>query len=130
MSGSLNFSGTGTTAATINAGKIVHCVRFLGTGNYTLNNNGTVTNEGGGGHVIYTESPCTFTVNNHGIIRNRVAGPTYALLFYGGCNATVNQYPNSTIDTSDGTKQYGYKADGSAHSVDVKNVDENGNPIS
>ncbi len=129
LSGSLNFSGTGTTTATINAGKTVHCVRFLGTGNYTVNNYGLITNNGGGGHVIYTESPCTITVNNHGTIQNRVTGPTYALLFYGGCDATVNQYPGSIIDTRDETTQYGYKADGSAHSVVVRNVDDSGNPI-
>ena len=101
--------------AAIRADFDLNCLRFHGTGNYTVNNYGTVTNNGGGGHVIYTESPCTFTVNNHATISNTTTGAVYALLFYGNCNATFNAYTGSTLSTEYANL---IMACGSAHSVE------------
>ena len=86
---------TGAIAQIINpSGKTMKAARFDGTGTYTLDNRGTIASNNN--HVVSTQSACTITVNNYGMIKTLQSG-CYAMLFYDGCTATVNQYPNSSI---------------------------------
>ena len=100
LSGSVNFGGTVEAEATIAENVTVKCANFNGDGSYTLVNNGTITNYDGGNHTIYTESPCNITIENHGKILNTKTGATYALLFYGNCNATLKAYNSSVLSTT------------------------------
>ena len=124
LSGSVSFSGEVTASATISKNITVHCVNFNGSGNYTVTNKGTITNENGGGHVIYTQSPSTFTINNYGTIKNTKTGATYALLFYGNCNATFKAYAGSVLSTDYTNLIIAYSSAGS-----IKFMYENGATI-
>lgn len=95
---------TGENATIINpSDKTMNAARFDGTGTYTLDNRGTIASNSN--HVVSTQSACTITVNNFGTIKTLQSG-CYAMLFYDGCTAIVNQYPNSSICEADGVSGY------------------------
>ena len=95
---------TGANAKIINpADKTMSAARFDGTGTYTLDNCGTI--ESSSNHVVSTQSACTITVNNFGTIKT-LQSRCYAMLFYDGCTAIVNQYPNSFICEAVGVSGY------------------------
>ena len=95
---------TGENATIINpSDKTMNAARFDGTGTYTLDNYGTIASNNN--HVVSTQSACTITVNNHRTIKTLASG-CYAMLFYDGCTAIVNQYPNSSICEADGVSGY------------------------
>lgn len=95
---------TGENATIINlSDKTMNAARFDGTGTYTLDNYGTIASNNN--HVVSTQSACTITVNNHGTIETLASG-CYAMLFYDGCTAIVNQYPNTSICEADGVSGY------------------------